>query len=153
MFTAALFTIAKKWKKSICPLTDEWIKKRCGTYTQQNITQTQKYWSNSICSKMDGPRDFHTMWSKSEKDKYHMISHMHNLKYDNKQTYLWNRKRITDIENRLVIAKGVGGDEGMKWEFGVSRCKLLYIEWINNKVLLYYTGNYIHYPMINHNGK
>ena len=41
----------------------------------------------------------------------------------------------------------------MEWEFGVSRCKLLYIEWINNKILLYSTGNYIQYPMINHNGK
>ena len=29
----------------------------------------------------------------------------------------------------------------------------LYIEWINNKVLLYSTGNYIQYPVINHNGK
>ena len=41
----------------------------------------------------------------------------------------------------------------MEWEVGVSRCKLLYIEWINNKVLLYSTENYIQYPMINHNGK
>ena len=30
---------------------------------------------------------------------------------------------------------GVGGARGgMDREFGVSRCKLLYIEWINNKV-------------------
>ena len=36
----------------------------------------------------------------------------------------------------------------MEWEAGVSRCQLLYIEWINNKVLLYSTGNYIQYPMI-----
>ena len=41
----------------------------------------------------------------------------------------------------------------MDWEFGVSRCKLLDIEWINNKVLLYSTGNYIQYPLIKHNGK
>ena len=41
----------------------------------------------------------------------------------------------------------------MDWEFGISRCKLLYIEWINNKVLLYSTGYYIQYPVINHNGK
>jgi len=27
VFTAALFTIAKTWKQSNCPLTDEWIKK------------------------------------------------------------------------------------------------------------------------------
>ena len=41
----------------------------------------------------------------------------------------------------------------MEWEFGISRCKLLYIEWINNKVLLNSTGNYIQYPVINYNGK
>ena len=41
----------------------------------------------------------------------------------------------------------------MKWGFGVSRCKLVYREWINNKVLLYSTGNCIQYTVINHNGK
>ena len=48
-----------------------------------------------------------------------------------------------------------GGEMGgrIDWEFGISRCKLLYIEWINNKVLLYGTGNYIQYPVINHSGK
>ena len=30
----------------------------------------------------------------------------------------------------------------MDWEFGVSRCKLLHIEWTGNEVLLYSTGNY-----------
>ena len=35
----------------------------------------------------------------------------------------------------------VGGR--MDWAFGISRCKILYIEWINNRVLLYSTGNYI----------
>ena len=51
-----------------------------------------------------------------------------------------------------MIAKweGVGG--GKEWECGVSRCKLLNIGWINNKVL-YSTGNYIQCLMINHNGK
>ena len=34
----------------------------------------------------------------------------------------------------------------MGWEFGVSRCKVLCVEWINNKVLVYSTGNYIQYP-------
>ena len=47
-----------------------------------------------------------------------------------------------DIENRLVVARGEGVGGGMEWEVGVSRCKLLYIEWINNKVLLYSTENY-----------
>ena len=42
---------------------------------------------------------------------------------------------------------------GMDWESGISRCKLLYREWINNKVLLYSTRNYIRYPVIKHDGK
>jgi len=33
----------------------------------------------------------------------------------------------------------------MEWEVGVSTCKLLYIEWINDKVLVYNTGNYMQY--------
>ena len=40
----------------------------------------------------------------------------------------------------------------MDWEFGVSRCNLLYKEWINT-VLLYSTRNYIQYSLIKHNGK
>ena len=47
-----------------------------------------------------------------------------------------------------MVAKGQGVGEGMEWEVGVSRCKLLYMEWINNKVLLDSTGNYIQYPVI-----
>ena len=41
----------------------------------------------------------------------------------------------------------------MDWEFGIRRCKLVCIEWINKKVLLYSIGNYIQYSVINHNGK
>ena len=30
-------------------------------------------WHNTIWSNMEGPRDCHAKWNKSEKDKYHMI--------------------------------------------------------------------------------
>ena len=62
------------------------------------------------------------------------------IKQKQTRTYMW-----------LPRGRGVGG--GMDWEFGIRRCKLLHIECINNKVLLYNAGNYIQYPMINHNGK
>ena len=39
-----------------------------------------------------------------------------------------------------MVAKGEGDGKRMEWEVRLSRCKLLYIEWINNKVLLYHTG-------------
>ena len=50
-----------------------------------------------------------------------------------------------------MIACGHG--KGMDWELRLSRCKLLHIGWINNKVPLYHTGNRIQYPVTNHNGK
>ena len=58
--------------------------------------------------------------------------------------------RLTDIENRLVFAKGEGRRND--WEFGISICKLLYLGYIDNKILLYTTGNYSQYSVINHNG-
>ena len=39
-----------------------------------------------------------------------------------------DRNRLTDVENRLLVAKGEVGAEKcgvMEWKFGVSRCKLL----------------------------
>ena len=38
-----------------------------------------------------------------------------------------NRNRLTDIENRLMIAKGEGAGGETEEEIGVSKCKLLYI--------------------------
>ena len=52
-----------------------------------------------------------------------------------------------------MVAKGEGGKGGIDWEFGIGRCKLLYIGWINNKVLLYSTGNYIQFFVITYMGK
>ena len=49
------------------------------------------------------------------------------------------------------VAKGEG--ERIHWESGISRYKLLHIEWKNNKVLLYSTGNNIQYSVIKHDGK
>ena len=36
---------------------------------------------------------------------------------------------LMGMENRLMAAKGEGVGGGMKWEVGISRCKLLYVEW------------------------
>ena len=74
-------------------------------------------------------------------------------------TFLWHSvpnfksiDRLTGLEKRLVVANRKGCGEGLDWEFWVRRCKRLHIKWID-KVLLYSTGNYIQYPMINHDGK
>ena len=55
--------------------------------------------------------------------------------------------------NRLVVAKGDGRGSGMNYEFGVNRLKLLHLEWIINRFLLYSTRNSIQSPGIEHDGK
>ena len=53
-----------------------------------------------------------------------------------------------------MVAKEEGGGGGMDWEFGISRCKLLYIELDKQQgPTVYSTGNYIQHTVINHNGK
>ena len=52
--------------------------------------------------------------------------------------------------DRLVAREGREREEE---EVGVPRCKLLYTGWINNKVRLHSTENYISYCIIKHIGK
>ena len=47
---------------------------RCGMYTHGILLSHKKEQNNVICSNMDGMRNPHTVWSKLEKDKHHMIS-------------------------------------------------------------------------------
>jgi hypothetical protein len=63
MFIATLFTIAKLWKESRCPTTDEWIKNRWYLYTMKFYSATKK---NEILSfleqmngTMSGTREYH----------------------------------------------------------------------------------------------
>ena len=63
-----------------------------------------------------------------------------NLKYGTNEPMYGNR--LTDMENRLVVAKGEWRGSGMDWEFGVNRCKLLHLEWLSNEALLYSTENH-----------
>ena len=60
----------------------------------------------------------------SQKDKYRMISLISGF---NTNETIYETDRIKDIENRLVVAKAEGGGKGLDWEFGINRCKLIYI--------------------------
>ena len=59
------------------------------------------------------------------------------------QKNLSREKKLMDLENRLGVAKWGGEGNGMDWELGVKRCRLLPLEWISNEIMLYSTGNYI----------
>ena len=48
VFIAALFTIARTWKQPRCPLSDEWIRKLCYTYTMEYYSAIKKIHSNQF---------------------------------------------------------------------------------------------------------
>ena len=53
------------------------------------VLSHRKVWNNTICSNMDGPRDYHTKWIKSEREKQMLydITYMWNLKYDTNELF------------------------------------------------------------------
>ena len=67
---------------------------------------------------------------------------MWNLKYGTNES-IYKTETDSDTENRLAVTKGEKEGSGRDWEFGVSRFKLLHLEWFSNEVLLYSMGNYI----------
>ena len=77
---------------------------------------------------------------------------MWNLKYE-KMSLFMKQKQTHRHREQTCSWQGGGGKGGMEWQFGISRCKLIHIGWINNKVVLYSTGNRIQRLVINHSGK
>ena len=77
MFITALFTIARSWKQPKGPLTDEWIKKMWYIYTMEYYSAIKRNKTRSFLD-MDGPRDCHTEWevSQKEKNKYRILTHI-----------------------------------------------------------------------------
>ena len=76
VFIVTLFIVAKSWEQPKCPLTEEWIKKMRHAHAW-NITQPKKEWNNAVCSNMDGPRDYHTMWSVRQRKIYIIWYHLY----------------------------------------------------------------------------
>ena len=56
----------------------------------------------------------------------------------------------SDTENRLVVFTRDRNGRARDWEFGVKWRKLLILQWMNDKILLYSTGTCIQAPGINH---
>ena len=67
----------------------------------------KKEQNNVICSNMDGPKDCHTEGNKSDTERQILydIAYMWNKK-GYKWTYLQNRSRYTNVENKLMVTRG-----------------------------------------------
>ena len=131
---------------------DKQMDKEDVIYVYNGISHShKKEWNNAICSNMYAPRDYHTKWSKSEREQI-----LYNITYLiskiwHKWTYLQNWNRLRQ-RTGLWLQRGWGVGEGWIGNLGLADANSS-VEWINNKVLLYSTGNYIQQHMINRNGK
>ena len=102
----------------------------CGLWHIRNgiLLSHKTQQNNAICNKVDGIRDSHTEWSKSERKTntiwYHFYLESHVW---HKWTSPQKRKKPVHMENRLMVAKGVG--EGVAWTGSLGLIGANYCHW------------------------
>ena len=80
MFTAALFTIARTWNQSKCPLTEEWIKKMWCIYTMEYYSAIKgKEIELFVVRWMDLGSVIRSLVSQKEENKYRMLTHIYGI--------------------------------------------------------------------------
>ena len=64
---------------------------------------------------MDGPRDYHTKWCKSDRERpiSYDITYMWHLKNDTNELISKMKRDSTGTENKLMVARGERGRD--KW--------------------------------------
>ena len=86
---------------------------------------TMEYYS-AICSNMDGSREHHIKWSKSNRGRQILydITYMWNLR-NNTNESIYKTETDSDIEKKLMVTKGES--QGRK-KLSMGLTKLLYTE-------------------------
>ena len=122
MFRAALHMTATTWKQPKCQSIDEWIKKMW--YTHNGILLSHiKGWNNTICSNMQGPKDYHTKWSHTEKDRYHMTSFICRILKIVQMNLFMKQK---NSHRKQTYGYQRGRKRKHNWKHGTNRCIPLY---------------------------
>ena len=86
MFTAALFTVARSWKQSKCPSTDEWIKKMWYIYTTEYYSTINRNEIGSfVVTWMDLRHTESVIQSEVKSEREKQISYIN--------AYMWNLEK------------------------------------------------------------
>ena len=82
----------------------------------------RKEWNSAICGDMDEPRDYQTEWSIRKGMTDTMWYHLHVESIIRcKLRCLQNKNRLTDVENRLMVAEEEDeGAEGRTGSLGLA---------------------------------
>ena len=80
MFIAATFTIGRIWKKTRCPLTEEWIKKVWYIYTMEYYSAIKRNIFESVLGRwMNLESIMQSEVSQTEENKYHVLTHIYGI--------------------------------------------------------------------------
>ena len=80
LLIAALFTKARTWKQSRCPLTDEWIKKCRYIYAMEYNSARKRNASESVLMRWVNLEPIiQSEVSQKEKDKYCILMHIYRI--------------------------------------------------------------------------
>ena len=78
MFIAAMFTIARIWKQSICPSADEWIRKLWYIYTMEYYSAIKKNAFESVLLRWKKLEPItQSEVSQKEKYQYSILTHIY----------------------------------------------------------------------------
>ena len=86
---------------------DRWMDEEVVHMYNGILLSHKKAWNNAICNNMDGPRNYHTKWSKSDRERpiLYDITYMWNLK-NNTNGSIYKTETDSQTENKLMITKG-----------------------------------------------
>ena len=105
----------------------------------------KKEWHNVICSNMDRPRDFHTKWNNSDRERQipYEITNLWNLIKMIQKNLLTKQKQTQRFQSQIYSYQGANVVGGMDWGSGIGTYTLLYITPVYNKDLLNSLGTSI----------
>ena len=78
------------------------------------LLSQKKEWNNAICSNIDGPRNYHTKWRKSDRERKtpHDITYIWGLKYDTNELILNQKQTHRHSKQTYGYQRGKVQEEG-----------------------------------------
>ena len=90
----------------------------------------QKQWNNAICGNMDELGDYHTKWSKSDRERQisYDIAYMWNLKKMIQMNLFTKQKQTHRLREGTYGYWGKGLQGGIDWDFRIDMYTLLCLQ-------------------------
>ena len=92
---------------------DRWMDKEDVVYV---LLSHKTGWNNDICSNMNGPTDYQTKWSKSDRERQmsYDITYLYDLLKSDTNELIYKTERLADIENTLMVTKSNSEGSGVE---------------------------------------